>query len=284
MPARLPYLKVFTLDRLAETRSFSPDQKALYWDLQCYAHQSPRRGYLQKPTGKAYSHAELALMTGFPSDRLSQLMQELIDAGAIVRAGDEALYVPWIVREEQKRQLCGEAGKRGGSPTLKGLPKGSSKGGLKGISEYEYGSGNEDGKKEGEPGGEGREGLRAGLVAEFQLRPVTAPERDELEALIDILQMKGAHLRDIHARRNRYRAKWPAVACTPRALVRWWDLFAAPTESPVGQAKTLGPLELQQARQQAQREAEWLAKSPEERESDHAAALAHIHRIARGHA
>jgi hypothetical protein len=270
MADRLPALHLYVLDHLAAIRPLRPFQQALYTQILCYSHLSRRRGHLQQPSGKPIPNDQLAQMTGFSADLVSRLLQELLDAEVISRTSEGIVFVPWIVAAERKRVLCKAAGAKGGNPTLKGPSKGQ----VKGLSKGEVNRIPEDenvfssGEEEGEPGEEGG-GLRAALIAEFRLMPFAHEELEELRNLVAILTGKAAEPSEIALRAARYRKQWPGMACTPRALVRWWDTFAP--AKPAAKEESFA----ERARRKAQEAEEraWLAMDQDERDRQVAASL-----------
>jgi biotin operon repressor len=118
-------------------RSVSYAARGLWMDMLSLMHESDRRGYLQV-NGKFVSAELLARMTGGSTDEVSRLLQELEDSGVFSRSDDGCIYSRRMVRDERKRALCSEAGKKGGgNPTFKGDPKGNNKGHPKGAYEDE---------------------------------------------------------------------------------------------------------------------------------------------------
>lgn len=125
-------------------RSVSYAARGLWMDMLSLMHQSDRRGYLQV-NGKPVNAELLARLTGAIStptesstDVVSRLLQELEDSGVYSRTDTGIIYNRRMVRDEHKRALCAEAGKKGGgNPTFKGLPKGHNKGSPKGTYEDE---------------------------------------------------------------------------------------------------------------------------------------------------
>ncbi len=114
-------------------RSVSSGARGLWIDILCLLCDCVPRGYLQSASGKPYSPEQIARMTGNLSvEEVSGWIAELEDAGVPSRTDAGVLYSRRIVRDEHKRNLCAEAGKLGGNPTLKGLPKGGGKGPPKG--------------------------------------------------------------------------------------------------------------------------------------------------------
>jgi hypothetical protein len=105
----------------------------MWTDMLCLMFESSRRGYLQQANGQPLTYLQLARMTGCTSDEAAHLVQELADAGVCSRTEHGLIYSRRLVRDEHKRELCREAGKKGGNPnlldsTLKGVPKGQLKG------------------------------------------------------------------------------------------------------------------------------------------------------------
>lgn len=100
----------------------------------CLMHESVRRGYLQHATGKPVTAEQLARMTGCSTDEVSRLLQELSDSGVFSCTEHGVIYSRRIVKEEKKRELCSQAGKRGGgNPTFGSNHKGQTKGVFNGF-------------------------------------------------------------------------------------------------------------------------------------------------------
>lgn len=116
-------------------RSVSYAARGLWMDMLSIMHQSDRRGYLQV-NGKPVTAELLARMTGGSTDDVSRLLQELDDSGVFSRSETGIIYNRRMVRDEHKRALCSEAGKKGGgNPTFIGQTKGPPKGSAKGSHE-----------------------------------------------------------------------------------------------------------------------------------------------------
>jgi len=142
--AKRPAFQFYPGDWLKDpaVRSVSLAARGLWIDMLCLMHESPRRGYLQLANGKPVTAEQLARMTGCSTDEVSRLLQELEYAGVFSCTEHGVIYSRRMVRDEQKRQKCREAGKRGGNPnligartcdtTLKGQSKGHAKGQSKG--------------------------------------------------------------------------------------------------------------------------------------------------------
>ena len=129
--SKLPSLQFYPGDWMKDPalRAVTIAARGLWIDMLCLMHESPRRGYLQHETGKAVTAEQLARMTGCSTDGASLMLQELEDAGVFSRTSDQIIYSRRIVRDERKRQLCSDAGKKGGgNPTFGGAPKGHPKG------------------------------------------------------------------------------------------------------------------------------------------------------------
>lgn len=141
---KFPFIKFFPTDWLAEPslRACSLAARGLWMDMLSMMHLAPRRGYLLAATGSPISPVQLARMTGSTADEVTQLLAELRSSGAFSCTDDGTIYSRRMVREEGKRELCSEAGRRGGGNpklqqdrgTFKGDHKGSPKGAPKGDS------------------------------------------------------------------------------------------------------------------------------------------------------
>lgn len=119
-----------------ELRSVSLAARGLWIEMLCLMYVSSRRGFLQHQNGQPVSAEQLARKAGCSPDEVLHLLQELESIAVFSRTEDTAIiFSRRMAREARKRQLCVEAGKRGGNPTLKGVPKGQSKGSVKGPSQ-----------------------------------------------------------------------------------------------------------------------------------------------------
>ena len=113
-------------------RAISFAARGLWTDMLCLMHESDRRGYLQL-NGQPVNAEQLARMTGGSTDEVSRLLQELEDSGVFSRSEHGMIYSRRMTRDERKRDLCSQAGRKGGgNPTFKGHPKGVPKGQRKG--------------------------------------------------------------------------------------------------------------------------------------------------------
>jgi len=127
-------LEIYTRDWMTnpELRMCSLSSRGLSLDMLCLMHESGRRGFLQHVSGDPVTAAQLAQLTGCATSVVEGLLQELKSAGVFSCTGDGMIYSPRMVRDEEFRRAASESGKRGGNPTLKGLPKGGAKGAPKG--------------------------------------------------------------------------------------------------------------------------------------------------------
>lgn len=113
-------------------RAVSLAARGLWIDMLCLMDQSPRRGFLQHVSGQPVSAMQLARMTGCSPDEVLPLLQELDNAGVFSSTDNGIVFSRRMTRDERKRQLCAEAGKKGGgNPTFIGQSKGGTKGGPK---------------------------------------------------------------------------------------------------------------------------------------------------------
>ena len=132
--AKLPSFQFYPGDWMKDPslRACSLATRGLWIDMLCLMHESSRRGYLQHPTSNPVTAAQLARMTGCATDEIDGLLQELETAGVCSRTEHGTYYSRRMVRDENKRKACSEAGKKGGNPTLMGRSKGGPKGRSKG--------------------------------------------------------------------------------------------------------------------------------------------------------
>lgn len=135
--AKLPSFQWYPGDWLKDpaVRSVSLSARGLWTDLLCLMWQAPRRGYLEL-NGRPATLEQIARMTGCSTDEASHLLQELETAGVYSLSEHGTIYSRRMVRDEEKRAACSEAGKRGGGNpalTFKGVSKGTPKGHPKGV-------------------------------------------------------------------------------------------------------------------------------------------------------
>jgi len=134
---KLPAFQFYPGDWLKDPnlRRCTHAAKGVWIDLLCLMHESEERGVLVT-SQRAWSDDEIALAVGGDNATTLACLQELTLKGVANRRTDGALYSKRLVRDEHKRALCKEAGKKGGNPkitpTLKGQSKGVDKGGSKG--------------------------------------------------------------------------------------------------------------------------------------------------------
>ena len=136
---KLPAFQFYPGDWLKDPalRAASSGARGLWIDMLCLMWESQPRGYLQTPTGAPLTDEQIARMTGNCSlEDVRGWLAELESLGVFSRTSSGVIYSRRLVREERKRVLCREAGKRGGNPTLTAPPtrtvKGEAKGEAKG--------------------------------------------------------------------------------------------------------------------------------------------------------
>jgi hypothetical protein len=144
---KLPWMPFFVGDWLRDSAvgSCSLAAQGLWVRMLCLMWEAPTRGYLQHGNGEPFTTAQLARVAGITTKKCVNLLRELESAGVFSRSTDHdqnreqngvqngIAFSRRMVRDECKRTLCSEAGRRGGgNPTFKGGPKGQDKGGPKG--------------------------------------------------------------------------------------------------------------------------------------------------------
>jgi hypothetical protein len=158
---KLPYFPFFPDDWLSDEklRLCSLAARGLWMDLLSLMHKGDRRGFLQQANGSPYTPEQIARCAGCSLVEAAHLLQELLTTGTATADEHGVIYNRRMVRDERKRRLCSEAGRKGGgNPTFKGKRKGHPKGRPKGHSESESGFDSESssGKRVGVQGeGEG---------------------------------------------------------------------------------------------------------------------------------
>jgi hypothetical protein len=129
MSRSYPWAKWDFEDWLRDTIGLSLEAAGLWSRILVLMNRSPRRGYLLTQGGKPYTLEQLASSTGCSTDKVSHLLRELEDAVVYSTTPQGVMFNRRMVRDEHKRQIGAEAGRRGGNPTLKGPNKGPPNGG-----------------------------------------------------------------------------------------------------------------------------------------------------------
>lgn len=133
---KLPAIQFYPGDWLKDNVSgCSLQAQGLWLRMLFLAHESDRRGYLSV-NGKPMHPEFIARKCGCDStDQYLTLLNELFDAGVPSQQPDMTIYSRRMVKDEQKRHKCAQAGKKGGGNpalTFKGHSKGEDKGSVKG--------------------------------------------------------------------------------------------------------------------------------------------------------
>jgi len=137
--AKLPAFMFYPGDWMKDPnlKRCSHAAKGVWIDMLCLLHECEERGVFQT-AGQAWSDEEIAQAVGGRLDVTLPCIRELVDKAVADRNTSGAIFCRRMVRDENKRRLCSEAGKKGGNPTLighsKGHPKGERKGNTKGES------------------------------------------------------------------------------------------------------------------------------------------------------
>lgn len=101
-------------------RSVSLAARGLWMDLLCLMHRSPRPGFLLHPNGDRLSAEDVARLAVAAPVEVESCLRELGAASVFGVAEDGTLFSRRMVRDERKRELCSDAGRRGGgSPSLR---------------------------------------------------------------------------------------------------------------------------------------------------------------------
>jgi len=136
--SKLPSFQFYPGDWLKDPnlRSVSSGARGLWIDMICLMFECDPRGYLQNPTHQPLTTLQISRMTGnCDLHEVEGWLAELTDSGVLSKSATDVIYCRRIVRDEHKRRLCQEAGKKGGgNPTFKGVCKGQNKGEPKGHS------------------------------------------------------------------------------------------------------------------------------------------------------
>lgn len=121
--AGMPWLKFFPADWLADAAlsACSLAAQGCWMRMVCLMYQCDERGVLAT-AGKAWADEKIARACGGDQGMTLSCISELVDAGVAHRNTFGAVYCRRMVRDEQTRKLCSDAGRRGGgNPTLRGI-------------------------------------------------------------------------------------------------------------------------------------------------------------------
>lgn len=110
-------------------------EKGVWIDMLCLMHECEDRGILISGN-VPWTDNDISVAIGGDISENLACISGLLRKGVLHRSEKTgALFCKRMIRDEQKRKLCSEAGKRGGgNPTFKGQTKGVTKGRHKGIS------------------------------------------------------------------------------------------------------------------------------------------------------
>ena len=130
MATRLPFIKFFPSDWMSDPklRLCSIAARGLWVDMLCMMHaNTSRRGFLEKSAGNSVSQSELARACGLRTSEAAKLLAELEAAGVFSKDEGGVIYSRRMVLEQEFREKCSAAGKKGGGnpnlQTFKGSPK-----------------------------------------------------------------------------------------------------------------------------------------------------------------
>ena len=117
----LPAMPFYVGDwmKCPEVRALPPDLRGLWFDLICYMWESPERGVMVNSNGTPYTEEEIIRMVGLDCKNSSTWLQTLIRNGVCRQREDGAIYSRFMLRQEEKRRIHEESGKKGGNPALK---------------------------------------------------------------------------------------------------------------------------------------------------------------------
>jgi uncharacterized phage protein (TIGR02220 family) len=111
----------------------SKAEKGAWIDMLCLLHECEERGVFVT-NDIAWTDDEIAQAIGGDKSENLECLAGLLRKGVARRNKSGAIYSARIVRDENKRKLCSEAGKKGGgNPTFIGQSKGEDKGAYKGA-------------------------------------------------------------------------------------------------------------------------------------------------------
>lgn len=135
--SKLPSFQFYPGDWMKDPslRRCSKAAKGVWIDMICLSFECEERGVFAS-SGEPWPDSDIAAAVGGDITEVLNAIAELLAKGVCSRNSSGALFCRRVVRDEQKRRLCSEAGQRGGGNpnlTFKGDDKGESKGASKGA-------------------------------------------------------------------------------------------------------------------------------------------------------
>jgi len=118
---KLPAIQFYPADWRKDpgVQSLSFHDRAVWFEIICLMHESPRRGYLLLPTGKAITIDQLSRLVGLDNQNLESSLTNLLDCGVASRDEETGAIVNRrMVRDEEIRKIRKNAGSMGGNPIL----------------------------------------------------------------------------------------------------------------------------------------------------------------------
>src|SRR5579884_1485638 len=91
--------------------------RGLWIEMLALMHEAEPYGHLTVH-GRAPTDAQLAVLTGAPSDQISALLGELESAGVFSRTQKGVIYSRRMTRDAKRSQIARQNGKNGGNPSL----------------------------------------------------------------------------------------------------------------------------------------------------------------------
>lgn len=111
-----PWFKFYPTDWKADDklRMCSAASRGLWVELLCICHQAKPYGHLLV-NGQPPTDAQLAVLSGIPTEQVSSLLAELGTAGVFSRTSKGVIYSRRMTRDEKKSKINQENGKNGGA-------------------------------------------------------------------------------------------------------------------------------------------------------------------------
>jgi hypothetical protein len=136
--SKLPAFQFYPGDWMKDPslRSVSFAARGLWVDMLCLMFEGGfKRGFMCHPNGKAITTPQLCRIVGGSAEEILPLLDELEATGVFSKTENGVIFSRRMVRDEERRKLLSDAGKRGGgNPKLRGENKPLNpplKGGLK---------------------------------------------------------------------------------------------------------------------------------------------------------
>lgn len=205
--------------------------KGLLVEILCLMHESASRGRLCEFDGITPWKDEDIIIAASGGTNGAAALAELETKNVLKRDENGVLYSSRMVRDDKKREVRARSGALGGLAKAKQSPsKSSSKQPSKILAKASSSSSSSSstsmlkkGAQENHVPAEADRPIWDAVVSIWHPSGVATNETEELSEIVAGYGTKGATPATIRERADTYRAKWPKIACTAKAVLKNWD-------------------------------------------------------------